>query len=168
MKKTSNYKQRLQAITTFVFDVDGVFTNGEIFYHPNGETIRSYNAKDGYAVKEAVDKGYKIAVITRGDSNLVKDVFSSIGVFDVFLAVMDKASVLDSFLTKNNINYNEVLYMGDDIPDLECIKMVGIGTCPRDAVREIRNIADYVSTFEGGKGAVRDVVEQTLRMQGKW
>ena len=168
MKTNSNYKQRLNNITTFIFDIDGVFTNGAIFFHPNGETIRSLNAKDGYAISEAIEKGYKIAIITRGDSNIVKEAFEKVGISDVFLAVTNKETVFDKYLADNNLHPKEILYMGDDIPDYHCVKQAGIGTCPRDAVKELREIADYVSTFDGGKGAVRDVIEQTMRQQDKW
>lgn len=168
MKTNSNYKQRLSNITTFIFDVDGVFTNGEIYFHESGETIRSLNAKDGYALGTAIESGYKIAIITRGDSQIVKNTFAKVGVKDVFLSVMNKGDVFNSFLKENNLTKDEVLYMGDDIPDYDCVKNAGIGTCPRDAVKELRVMADYVSTFDGGKGAVRDVIEQTMRLQGKW
>lgn len=168
MKTNSNYKQRLAGITTFIFDVDGVFTNGEIFFHEGGVTVRSLNAKDGYAIEYAVKKGYRIAAITRGDSPLVKNTFAKVGVHDVFLGAMNKGIVFDAYLKEKQLSADEVLYMGDDIPDYDCVKNAGIGTCPRDAVKEIRAIADYVSTFDGGKGAVRDVIEQTLRVQGKW
>ena len=168
MKTNSNYKQRLSGITTFIFDIDGVFTNGEIFFHPNGETIRSLNAKDGYAIGEAIEKGYNIAIITRGDSNIVKEGFEKVGVNAVFIGVQNKEVVFDKYLKDNNLSIEEVLYMGDDLPDYHCIKKAGIGTCPRDAVKELRETADYVSTFDGGKGAVRDVIEQTMRVQNQW
>lgn len=168
MKTNSNYKQRLAKITTFIFDVDGVFTNGEIYFHPDGETVRSLNAKDGYAVIAALEKGFKVAIITRGDSPIVKAIFDKIGVSDLFLGVMDKEKVFNSFLAENNLFKDEVVYMGDDLPDYQCVKNAGIGVCPKDAIKELREIADYVSTFDGGKGAVRDIVEQTMRMQDKW
>lgn len=168
MKTNSNYKQRLANITTFIFDVDGVFTNGEIYFHPDGQTIRSLNAKDGYAIMAALEKGFKIVVITRGDSPIVQELFDKIGVKDLYLGVMDKGRKFDFFLSENNLSRHEVMYMGDDIPDYECVKNAGIGVCPRDGVKELREIADYVSTFDGGKGAVRDIVEQTMRIQGKW
>lgn len=168
MKVASNYKQRLAGITTFIFDVDGVFTNGDIYFHPNGETIRSLNAKDAFAIEFAIRNGFKIAAITRGDSEIVKNTFAKVGVHDVFLGVMDKGKVFNAYLTEQNLTNAEVIYMGDDLPDYECVKLSGVGVCPRDAVKELREIADYVSTFDGGKGAVRDIVEQTLRIQGKW
>ena len=126
------------------------------------------NAKDGYALGAALEKGFKLAIITRGDSQIVKKTFAKVGVKDVFLSVMNKGDVFDTFLKNNKLSPEEVLYMGDDIPDYECLKKSGIGTCPRDAVKELRVMADYVSTFDGGKGAVRDVIEQTMRVQGKW
>jgi 3-deoxy-D-manno-octulosonate 8-phosphate phosphatase (KDO 8-P phosphatase) len=168
MKTNSNYKERLAGITTFIFDVDGVFTSGEIYFHLDDVTIRSLNAKDGYALESAVKKGFRVAAITRGDSQLVKSTFAKVGVQDVFLGIMNKGKVFDEYLKTHKLANEEVLYMGDDIPDYDCVKNAGIGTSPRDAVKEIREIADYVSTFDGGKGAVRDVVEQTMRVQGKW
>ncbi len=122
MKTNSNYKQRLNNITTFIFDVDGVFTNGDIFFHPNGETIRSLNAKDGYAISEAIEKGYKIAIITRGDSNIVKEAFGKVGINDVFIAISNKEEVFDNYLNDNKLLTTEVLYMGDDLPDYHCVK----------------------------------------------
>lgn len=168
MKTNSNYKQRLSKITTFIFDIDGVFTNGDIFFRSNNETIRSFNAKDGYAVSEAIDNGYNIAIITRGDSSTIKEILENIGVTAVFIDVKDKEEVFDNYLKNKALTNDEVLYMGDDLPDYKCIIKAGIGTCPRDAVKELRQVADYVSTFKGGKGAVRDVIEQTMRVQNKW
>jgi 3-deoxy-D-manno-octulosonate 8-phosphate phosphatase (KDO 8-P phosphatase) len=168
MKVKSNYKQRLANITTLIFDVDGVFTNGEIYFHSNGETIRSLNSKDGYAIMTAIEKGFKIAVITRGDSQIVQELFNKIGIKDVFLGVLNKGEVFDAFLINNNLSADEVVYMGDDLPDYDCVKNAGVGVCPRDAVKEIREIADYVSIYDGGKGAVREIIEQIMRIQDKW
>lgn len=168
MKTNTNYKQRLSKIKAFVFDVDGVFTNGEIFFINKEQYIRAFNAKDSYALSVALEKGFEVAIITRGNSANVQEVLEKIGVKNVYLGVMNKGEVLKKYISEKKLSTSEILFMGDDIPDFECVKIAGIGSCPRDAVKELREIADYISTFKGGKGAVRDVIEQTLKVQDKW
>ncbi len=163
-----NYKQRLSQITTFAFDVDGVLTDGSIILDNSGEMVRTMHTRDGYALQHAIKKGFKILIITGGNSKMVKKRLEGLGILDVYLSVHHKLPILTSYLEKNFINAKEVLYMGDDIPDYECLKIVGISTCPRDSAVEIRETCDYISHLDGGKGAVRDVIEQVLRVQGKW
>tara|TARA_Y100001978_G_scaffold129960_1_gene116130 strand:+ start:175 stop:693 length:519 start_codon:yes stop_codon:yes gene_type:complete len=163
-----SYKQKLSNITTFVFDVDGVLTDGSIILHSDGEMIRTMHTKDGYALQHAIKKGFNIIIITGGSSTMVKKRLEGLGIKNVFLAAHQKLPILEEYLSNNKINPDEVLYMGDDIPDYRCLKFSGISTCPKDACVEIREICDYISHINGGKGAVRDVIEQTLRVQGKW
>lgn len=163
-----NYKQKLRKITTFIFDIDGVFTDGTVWLMPDGEQIRTANIKDGYAVQLAVKKGFRIAVITGGKAEAVKIRFKGLGVDDVFLGTADKWNLYEQYLKDHQLQPEEVLYMGDDIVDLKPLQHAGVSACPADAVNEVRTICDYTSHFGGGKGCVRDVVEQTLKVQGKW
>ena len=164
----SNFKEDLKRIEGFVFDVDGVFTSGSIYIQPNGEFIRSMNVKDGYAVQFAKKKNYPIAIITGGNTESVIIRFKELGVTDVYLKSTDKLADFKNFIHKNNLNTNNVLYMGDDLPDYEAMCYAGIATCPSNAAEEIKSISKYISAFNGGDGCVRDVIEQVLRAQGKW
>ncbi len=162
-----NFKERLKDIKAFVFDVDGVFSEN-IVLHTDGELTRHMNVKDGFAVKAAVDKGYIVCIITGGNSESVRKRFTDLGVTDIYLPSSDKADDFKDFYMKYSLKPSEVLYMGDDIPDYEPMTMCGIATCPNDAVEEIQNVAHYISDKEGGKGCVRDVIEQVLRAQKRW
>jgi len=162
-----SYKVKLKKISTFIFDVDGVFTNGQILLY-NDDFLRSFNAKDGYAVQYASKMGYLIFIITGGDSKEVKNGLLNLGVNEVHLKSKDKLSVYTDILKRFSISNEEVLYMGDDIPDIPVLKKVGIACCPQDAVSEVKNCSDYQSPYIGGQKCVRDVIEQTLKSQGKW
>ncbi len=162
-----NFKERLKDIKAFVFDVDGVFSDN-IILHTNGDLMRHMNVKDGFAVKTAVDKGFTIGMITGGDSESVKQRFNGLGVKDIYLASKNKMIDFEDFCSKYNLKPEEILYMGDDIPDYEVMSKVGLATCPSDAVEEIQNISHYISDKASGTGCVRDVIEQVLRAQGKW
>jgi len=163
-----NYKELLHQITTFIFDVDGVLTNGIVNIMTNGDMIRRMNVKDGYALKTAIDKGYKIAIISGGNNEGVRKRLQGLGIKDVFLGVHHKLSKFENYCKENNIKPENIVYMGDDIPDAEVMKIVGLPTAPNDADVEILKIAKYVSHKKGGEGCVRDVVEQVLRVQDKW
>lgn len=165
---TTSYKQNLRNIKTFIFDVDGVFTDGVVWLMANGEQVRTANVKDGYAVQLAVKKGFRIAVISGGNSEAVRLRFQGLGVKDIFLSSHDKWVIFEKYVKENNLNPEEILYMGDDIVDYRVLKAVGVSTCPQDAAEEIRDICDYTSPHAGGKGCVRDVIEQTLKVQGLW
>lgn len=171
MKRIKNsmasYKERLNHITTFLFDVDGVLTNGDVIIH-NGELLRTLNSKDGYAMQYAVKKGYKIFIITGGNSEHVKESLEHLGVTAVFLRSSHKAVVYDKIKVDYNLVDSEMLYMGDDIPDIPVLQKVGLSTCPQDAVPEVKMTCHYQSPFLGGKGCVRDVIEQTLRVRNDW
>jgi 3-deoxy-D-manno-octulosonate 8-phosphate phosphatase (KDO 8-P phosphatase) len=164
----TNFKEGLKAIKAFVFDVDGVLSSPEVYLHPTGEIMRSMNTKDGYALQHAVKQGYPIAIITGGNTDSVALRFKGLGITDIYLASSYKMDDFKDFLFKYDLEPVEVLYMGDDLPDLEVMKKAGVPCCPSDAVEEIKSVAQYISPFGGGKGCVRDVVEQVLRLQGRW
>ena len=163
-----SYKELLPAIKAFIFDVDGVFTDNTVILHPSGDLLRTMNVKDGYAVKLAIDKGYEVIIITGGKSESVRDRLETLGVREIFLGVHDKKSILKETLTRLGIAAEHCVYMGDDIPDYEVMKLVGMAAAPQDAAEEIKGISHYISPKDGGKGCVRDIIEQTLRVQKKW
>lgn len=163
-----SYKTQLANITTFIFDVDGVFTNSQLILMPDGEMVRTMTARDGYAVQLAVKKGFNICIITGGRSEAVRKRFNGLGVKDVHLAISDKATLLNEYMKEKGLSPEEIVYVGDDIPDYEVMQLVGLPCCPVDAVPEIKSVSKYVSPYEGGKGCVRDIVEQTLKVHNKW
>jgi 3-deoxy-D-manno-octulosonate 8-phosphate phosphatase (KDO 8-P phosphatase) len=163
-----NFKERLKSIKAFVFDVDGVFSHN-VFLHPNGDMLRSMNTKDGFALYYAVNKQlFYVAIITGGYSESVKTRFNAMGITDVYIKSTDKLDDFEDFISKYDLNADEVLYMGDDIPDYQVMTKVGLPVCPADAAEEIKSISVYISDKNGGDGCVRDVIEQVLRAQGKW
>ncbi|MFO7922565.1 MAG: HAD-IIIA family hydrolase [Bacteroidales bacterium] len=165
---TGSFKEDLGRVQAFVFDVDGVFSDGSLLLSPDGELIRGMNIKDGFAVQLAVRKGFPIAIITGGNSEAVRKRFNLLGIDDVYLKSSRKIDDFNHFLDKHSLNADNVLYMGDDLPDYPVMKKAGFPACPRDAVTEIRQISGYVSDRPGGQGCVRDVIEQVLRVHGKW
>lgn len=163
-----SYKEYLNDITTFIFDVDGVLTDGRVLVTTSGEMLRSMNVKDGYAIKTAIDMGYNICIISGGSNEGVRVRLSGLGVKDIFLGAKDKISLLNNYFKENIIGSENALYMGDDIPDLDAMQMVALPCCPQDAAPEIKAASKYVSHKNGGCGAVRDVIEQVLKVQDKW
>lgn len=163
-----NYKEIMTGISTFIFDVDGVLTDGSVTIFPNGELIRTMNTRDGYALKTAVDLGYRVCIISGGTNEAVKSRLKGLGIQDIYLGAHDKIEQLNELLDMYEIELDEILYMGDDIPDYPVMKMVGLPTCPKDAAPEIRDISSYISQNKGGKGCVRDVIEQVMKVQDKW
>lgn len=163
-----NYKEYLNQITTFVFDVDGVLTDGNIQISTGGELLRTMNMKDGYALKAAQRAGYTVCIISGGKNEGVRKRLRGLGLTDIYLGIHDKVEQMDEFFDIYSINPDEVLYMGDDIPDYYAMRKIGLPCCPQDAVAEIKNISKYVSHRKGGKGCVRDVIEQVMKVQGKW
>lgn len=155
-------------ISTFVFDVDGVLTDGTVTVFPNGELVRSMNIKDGYALKTAIDMGYNVCIISGGTNPGVKSRLQALGITDIYLGAHNKIEQLDEYLDIYNINPSNVLYMGDDIPDIPVMKICGLATCPKDAAPEVQRISSYISQKKGGKGCARDVIEQVLKVQDKW
>lgn len=157
------------AITTFVFDMDGVLTDGTLLLFPDLQTqARSMHIKDGYALQLAIKKGYRVKVISGSFSEEVKQRLSYLGVEDVSLSVKDKRRMLLAYMEQHQLQKGEVLYMGDDVPDLDAMKEVGMPCCPKDAAIDILTQALFVSTYEGGKGCVREVIENVLRARDDW
>lgn len=163
-----SYKQKLQNIKAFVFDVDGVFTDGSVYLMPDMSMCRVMNTLDGYAVVKAVKNDYKICVITGGDDASVRNRIHYLGVEDYYAKISNKFEKLEEFRAKYNLEHEEILTMGDDIPDLSILRVAGISTCPVNAVPEVKEVSEYISPVHGGKGAVRDVIEQVMKVQGKW
>jgi 3-deoxy-D-manno-octulosonate 8-phosphate phosphatase (KDO 8-P phosphatase) len=163
----SSYKEALPHITTFIFDVDGVLTNGDVILM-HDDVVRILNSRDAYAIQYAAKMGYTILVITGGSSEAVHKRLKDLGVVEVCLNSSNKLHVYDTLKSTYGLKDEEVLYMGDDIPDYHVMRLVGVSTCPQDAAVEIKAIAKYQSPYAGGRHAVRDVIEQTLRVQGKW
>lgn len=163
-----NFKQKLNKITTFIFDVDGVMTDGKVLVMESGEMVRNMNSKDGYALHLAVQKEYRIVIISGGNNTAVKKALERTGVKDVFINQHDKLACYLEYLKLHNLTDEEVLFMGDDLPDHEIMSRVGVAVCPADAVQDIKAICSYVSGKNGGEGCVRDVIEQVLRVQSKW
>lgn len=161
------YKEKLHKINTFIFDVDGVFTDGSV-YLLQDEFVRVLNSRDGYAVQYAARKGYNLFAITGGSSLEVQKRLIGLGMKEVFLGASNKLKVYQDLKLQEGFSDEEVLYMGDDIPDFQVIQEVGVGCTPKDAATEVLAVADYISPYPGGRHCVRDVIEQTLRLQGKW
>ena len=162
-----SYKERLSAITTFLFDVDGVLTTGEVMLM-NGSVIRTLNSKDGYAIQYAVKKGYRILIVTGGNSQDVKDRLEGLGAQKVVLRSSDKLVVYEQLKQEFEFTDAQALYMGDDIPDIPVMRLTGVSTCPQDAAVEVKALCHYQSPLNGGKACVRDVIEQVMRLHGKW
>jgi 3-deoxy-D-manno-octulosonate 8-phosphate phosphatase (KDO 8-P phosphatase) len=158
----------MNEITTFIFDVDGVLTDGSVFISNEGEMHRTMNIKDGYAMKAAVDSGYNVCIISGGSNEGVRVRLRNLGITDIHLGSPNKVDTFDEYTDVYGIKPEQVLYMGDDIPDYHVMKLVGLPTCPQDACPEIKGISKYISHKNGGKGAVRDVIEQVMKVQGKW
>lgn len=163
-----SYKEYLNHITTFIFDVDGVLTDGQVLVTTSGELLRSMNIKDGFALKFAVNAGYNVAIISAGTNEGVKLRLEGLGIKTVYLGAHDKIVAFEEYIKANNIQPENVLYMGDDVADYPVMKVVGLPTCPQDAIPEIKGISKYISHKKGGEGAARDVIEQVLKVQGKW
>ncbi|RYE48578.1 MAG: HAD-IIIA family hydrolase [Sphingobacteriales bacterium] len=159
---------KLKDITTFIFDIDGVLTDGTILATETGEFLRSFNIKDGYAMQLAVKKGFKICIISGAKGVALERRFTNLGIADHYLGVDDKVAVFEAYIAQSNIAPSAILYMGDDIPDLKVMQLVGLPTCPNDAVPEIKAVSQYISPFNGGKCAVRDVIEKVLKVQQRW
>jgi len=155
-------------ITTFIFDVDGVLTNSQVLITEKGELLRSMSTRDGQAIKFALDAGYHVAIITKGGSVGVKSRLSGLGIPDIYDKLETKHAAYAELVAKYDLKQEEILYMGDDLPDIPLLKQVGLSTCPYDASRDVLAVATYVSPEKGGYGAVRDVIERVMRCQGKW
>ena len=163
-----SYKTKLKNIRAFVFDVDGVFTDGSVYLMPDGSMSRVMNVLDGYGVVKAIKEGYKIGIITGGGDPMVKNRLEYLGITDYYPRSHDKRKDYQDFMSKYNLDNNQILTMGDDLSDLVIMTSSAIACAPCNAVAEVKEIADYISPIHGGKGAVRDVIEQVMKAQGKW
>ncbi|MCW5515515.1 KdsC family phosphatase [Muriicola sp. Z0-33] len=166
MKK--NYKEYLKDINTFVFDVDGVLTDGTLLITTKGEMLRKMNVKDGYALKTALQKGYNICIITGGTNEGVRSRLKALGITDIYLGAHHKEDPLKEYMDIYDIAPENMLYMGDDMPDLPPMELVAVSSCPQNAIPEVKAICSYVSPKNGGEGCVRDVIEQVLKARGDW
>lgn len=163
-----SYKELMNNITTFILDVDGVLTDSSVHVTSTGEMLRVMNIRDGYAMKAAVESGYHVCVISGGSNEGVRIRLENLGITEIYLGAPDKVKLFNEYIKAYNIKPEEVLYMGDDIPDYHVMQRVGLPTCPQDSAPEIKAISKYVSHKNGGRGAVRDVIEQVMKVQHKW
>lgn len=158
----------LRQIKTIIFDIDGVLSAETITLSADGEPLRTVNIKDGYAIQLAVKMGLRIVIMTGATTEAVRLRYERLGVEDIYMACAVKIKTYDEFLTKYGLTDREVIYMGDDVPDLEILRRVGCPVCPQDACPDVKEACLYVSPYRGGYGCGRDIIEQTLRAQGKW
>mgnify|MGYP000086872648 CR=1 FL=1 len=163
-----NYKTLLSKIKVFIFDVDGVLTNGKVLLMPNGEQVREMNTRDGYAIRLAIKKGYKVAIISGGNSEAVRTRMKYLGVYDIYLGCENKLEALEDLKFSYDLKKEELLYMGDDLPDWEIMHEVALPVCPSDSAEEIKKISKYISPIMGGQGCVREIIEQCLKIQNNW
>ena len=164
----NEYEEILKNVTTFIFDYDGVMTDGTVYMDSNGDPLRTSNVKDGYALQLVSKLGYHVAVITGAVVTNITKRLNMLGVNDVFTGVPDKVVKLEEYMKANGLKEEQIVYMGDDIPDIRVMQRVGVPACPADASEEVRSISRFISDRPGGHGCVRDVIEQTLKAQGKW
>ncbi len=159
---------KFKNISCLVLDVDGVLTDGRLLVTESGEFLRSFNVKDGYAIKLAVKKGLQLWVISGGTSEGVRIRMEGLGISEVHLGISDKLSLLQKLAADYNTPNGKILFVGDDIPDMHAMQWVGLSACPADAVEEIKQISDFVSPYKGGEGMIRDLLEKILKLQGRW
>jgi 3-deoxy-D-manno-octulosonate 8-phosphate phosphatase (KDO 8-P phosphatase) len=164
----SSINYDLRKIKALLFDVDGVLSSDSIPLHPSGEPMRTVNIKDGFAMQLAVKRGLIICIITGGRTDAVRIRFENLSVKHIYMGSSHKMDSFNDFLSKTDLHKEEILYMGDDMPDYPVMKSVGLPCCPSDAVSEIKSVAKYISQKKGGEGCGRDVIEQVLKAQGKW
>ncbi len=155
-------------ITTFIFDIDGVLTDGTVLVLENGLQARRMSIKDGYALQLAVKKGYRLLVISGAVCVPVTERLNKLGIMDIHMSVANKKNFIEKYMADNKLKSEEILFMGDDIPDCAAMSVVGLPACPGDAVAEIKTAAKYISAYNGGMGCVRDVIEQVLKLNDHW
>jgi 3-deoxy-D-manno-octulosonate 8-phosphate phosphatase (KDO 8-P phosphatase) len=163
-----NIHDRFKKITTFIFDIDGVLTDGTVLLLENGLQARRMSTRDGYALQLAIKKGYRVFIVSGADTASVIPRLNKLGITEIHLAVTDKKKMIEDIIAANHLNPSEVLFMGDDMPDLPAMSVAGLPACPADAVGEIREASKYVSTNTGGNGCVRDVIEIVLKLNEQW
>lgn len=163
-----NYSELFSSIKSFIFDYDGVLTDGKVFITNNGDLLRTSNVKDGYAIKYALTKNYKIAIISGCKNEGVRKRIEQLGVSNIYLGVDKKIDAYYDFINKNNLDPKAILYLGDDIPDIPVINKVGISCCPADAASDVKSHVNFILDKKGGEGCVRAIIEDVLRVQGNW
>ncbi len=163
-----NFLEKFNLVDTFIFDVDGVLTNGELLIQPDGALLRKMFVKDGYALQHAVKQGYRVVIISGGKPLGVEQRLINLGIEDMFYNAKDKKAVYLEYMKKHKLDPEGIIFMGDDLPDYPLMRLVGIPACPNDAAIEIQEVAQYVSPFNGGQGCVRDIIEKVMRLHGRW
>ena len=163
-----SYKQRLSSIKLLAFDFDGVFTDGKSYLLENGRLARAFHMRDLYAAQQAASSGLALALITRAKDEVLKNRFAELGFGSLAMGCYDKRSALEEMALGLGLEAENVLYMGDDLPDLEALDYAGVSCCPADAAAEVRAACDHISPIRGGEGCVREVIEQVLRVQNLW
>lgn len=158
----------LTKIKAIIFDVDGVLSKQTVQMSENGDPLRTVNIRDGYAIQLAVKLGLKICIITGAKTQNIRKRYEGLGVMDIYLASSVKIKDYEDYIWRNRLKDEEVMYMGDDIPDIEIMRRAGCPVCPRDAAPDVCNVCGYISNVNGGEGCARDVIEQVLRARGKW
>jgi 3-deoxy-D-manno-octulosonate 8-phosphate phosphatase (KDO 8-P phosphatase) len=164
----NQFLEKLKGVSTFVFDIDGVLTDGSVYVTETGDQFRCFNIKDGYALQLAVKCGYHVCAISGAQAESTKYRMNRLGITDVYVGCKDKVQVFNQYIAEKEIDALGVLYMGDDIPDLKVMQLAGLPACPADAVEEIKAVSIYISPLAGGKGCVRDIIEKVMKVQGKW
>ncbi len=163
-----NVLELFQKITAFIFDVDGVLTDSTVIVMENGVQARRMHIKDGFALQMAQKNGYKVLIVSGGNSPQVVDRLNKLGITDIHMSVLDKKELVKEYMAANNLKPEQVLYMGDDLPDMPAMSIVGLPCCPADAVNEIKEISKYISPNDGGKACVRDIIEKVLKLNDHW
>lgn len=163
-----NFKEKLMEVKAFAFDVDGVLSQTAVPMYPTGEPMRTANIKDGYALQLAAKLGYPIAIITGGKTEAIRVRYTNLGISDIYMGQSEKTEAYEDWKRKHGLEDKDIMYMGDDMPDLVLLKRVGVPVCPADAVSDVVEVCSYVSPFVGGQCCVRDVVEQVLKAHDKW
>jgi 3-deoxy-D-manno-octulosonate 8-phosphate phosphatase (KDO 8-P phosphatase) len=162
------FLSKLHKIKAFIFDIDGVLTDAMVHVTETGHQLRRFNIRDGYAIQHAIEKGFHVCTISGGKSDSVILRLKSLGITDIHLGVDKKTAVYNSIVQKYGLNAEQILYMGDDMPDIPVMKLAGVAVCPKDAAEEVKAVSIYVSPKIGGSGCVRDVIEKVMKVQGKW
>ena len=163
-----NIDEQFNRVSTFIFDVDGVLTDGSILVLENGLQARRMNIRDGYALQLAVKKGYRVLVISGAATSPAEDRLRKLGIQELHFGIPDKRLLVQEYMKQHDISKEEVLFMGDDHPDYSAMQVVGLPVCPADAIEDVRTISKYISPINGGQGCVRDVIEKVMRMRGDW
>jgi 3-deoxy-D-manno-octulosonate 8-phosphate phosphatase (KDO 8-P phosphatase) len=163
-----NLLEKFQSVSTFVFDVDGVLTDGSVLLLDDGLQARQMNIKDGLALQMALQNGYRVVILSGAASEPVIRRFQYLGVEEIHLGVKDKEKFMEGYCAQFGLDWNEILFMGDDLPDIGVLQRAGVSCCPADAAVDVKPICQYISTFNGGKGCVRDVIEKVLKSHGRW